>query len=357
MEEEEEKQPNKTQGELLQVQQNQYKDEDDKGQEPPTAATIDREEEDPYNISPPDFALAEKHADAMKVKNTISWKRDEEAYSNKDNYCECCGNPTTKSCPVYSLRTGVYELYSLGSGFPLYFQLKRLTMFVFIGMFILVGIPCMSINGNAGRSEEWDVGYDITSVVALSIGNNGKEAHRYNGAAVIAQIVLNFIVILYMLIGVVFFKRYQNKRIAKVQEVNITPSAFAVMVKNLPLDKTKEEVKQWFAEFFKNPEIQYVNFCYDIRKMVKMSRKLDKLKQMKRYLEKFKQSRLKKLQINEDKALAKGIDLHPPPKRYLCFLKKPYPKIDDLNNEIIETKEELKKEEENMKSKSTEDLY
>jgi len=168
--------------------------------------------------------------------------------------------PITKICPKYNLLASVYEFDSLGSGFPLYYQLKRFNILVYFWMFILVSIPCMSINTNARNGNKWGHRYETSTLVDTSIGNHGKSPHHYKGGFVTAQLVLNLLMIFSILIGTIVFKRLQNKRIAKVQENNITPSAFALMVKNLPLNKTKEEVKDWFNGFFDQPCVQYVNF-------------------------------------------------------------------------------------------------
>lgn len=97
---------------------------------------------------------------------------------------------------------------------------------------------------------------------------------------------------------------------------NLTPSDFGVMVTNLPVNKNQDEVKAWFSEFFPQMEIVYVNFCYNITRIVRVVRKLTNLQQIKSYLLAYKSKRLREEGLTEQEAEAREVDLHPPPNRY-----------------------------------------
>lgn len=117
-----------------------------------------------------------------------------------------------------------------------------------------------------------------------------------------------------------------------MDEEKVTPADFGVMLKNLPRNKTPDELKQWLSAVIPGIEIVYVNYCFNIRKMVKVVRKLTGLQQTKIYWETYKEKKLKKLNITEDEATAKGISLYPKSKKWLCITK--YSDIDQLITKV-----------------------
>lgn len=127
-------------------------------------------------------------------------------------------------------------------------------------MFLIVGIAGIAINREKDRATQWDAGENPTYVVEMSIGNHGKSTEYYRRSPIIIELVLNIIFILVILIGSIILRRLQNKVINEIDEKNLTPSDFGVMVTHLPVNKNEEEVKAWFREFFPQMEIVYVNF-------------------------------------------------------------------------------------------------
>lgn len=69
--------------------------------------------------------------------------------------------------------------------------------------------------------------------------------------------------------------------IRKVDEYNITPSDFAVNIKHLPRNKTKEDIKQWINTVMEDADIKEINLAYDISKVVQAIRRLNRLKTVK----------------------------------------------------------------------------
>ena len=69
---------------------------------------------------------------------------------------------------------------------------------------------------------------------------------------------------------------------------NITPGDFAIMLTNIPKDKTEVDVKMFIRMHLEKAEIEDVNLAYDIREIVKKIRKMDRLKRISLNPEKYK---------------------------------------------------------------------
>ena len=78
----------------------------------------------------------------------------------------------------------------------------------------------------------------------------------------------------------IILKKHQSKVIKKIDENNITPGDFAIMVSNLPKDKTEVDVKAWIKSNLNGAEIEDISIAYDIKEIVGMINKVDKLKRI-----------------------------------------------------------------------------
>ena len=149
----------------------------------------------------------------------------------------------------------------------------------------------------------------------------------------------------------------QNYIASSIDEQNLTPSDFAVQATNLPVKKTQEEVKEWIKKFYAEIEIQYINYAYNIGDIVKAARRLSNLQQLKSYVQAYKAKKLRKEGIDEQEADAKEIDLHPPPKKFCCCMKKEYPTIEVLEEHISKAEKVLEKLKKEMEVNTEKDLY
>lgn len=73
---------------------------------------------------PPDFSMAKKHGEAMRIKNFYSEKEAQDTDEAEKLICECCGMPTFAAIPKYGLCTSTKKLDALGSGFPMFYTFK-----------------------------------------------------------------------------------------------------------------------------------------------------------------------------------------------------------------------------------------
>ena len=125
-------------------------------------------------------------------------------------------------------------------------------------MVILVGIAGISINVGKDKAEQWD--RETSFVVKTSIGNHGVLRDEYRKGSVTSQVVLNLILMILIFLGSIVLRYFQQKVISDIDEKNLTPSDFGVMVTGLPLNKTQEEVEEWFKGHFEDLEVVYVNY-------------------------------------------------------------------------------------------------
>lgn len=223
-------------------------------------------------------------------------------------------------------------------------------------MILVVGIAGVIINVNKNRGYEWVGGATASYPVKMSIGNFGTDPNNYKLGGILAEAILNLIFIFVILFGSIILRRIQNKVINDIDEGNLTPSDFCVMVTGLPLDKTQEEVKEYLKSVSPQVEIVDVNYCYKIKEIVDASRKVMLLQNTKSYLESYKKNRLKRLGMDENEAEQKEINLHPPPSK-ICCRKKEYPNKEKLEEEISSAQKELEEIKSHMDVNTERELY
>ena len=195
--------------------------------------------------------------------------------------------------------------------------------------------------------SEWNDGQESPFIVNTSIGNHGKSEEEYDSGTIVAQQALTIIVITFIIFGSIFLRHYQKKVTNQIDESNITPSDYGLMVTGIPLNKTQLEVIEYFKGFRPDLEVIYVNYCYDVKDIVREVRKLTDLQQKKAYLLSYKKKILKRSGMTEDDANKNDIDLHPPPVKHCCSRAKHYETLQDIEEKIKiqdDTVEKLKAE-------------
>lgn len=225
-------------------------------------------------------------------------------------------------------------------------------------MILVFSIVAIIFNSNEDRADQWTKGTSPSSVLITSMGNYGAIESSYDNNELITQTYLNFGVIVIILILTNVLRRRQLAIEKKIDEQNLTPPDFTVYVMNLPLDKTEQETIEWFKEYDPELDIQKVNYCYDIKEIVKKLRELDKWQKMKNYVEFYRQRKCKELGLSEKEAREKGHEIDPPRVDYdYCCIKETFPTyekiVDKVNHLVIEI-EDLRKD---LDVKTDRDLY
>jgi hypothetical protein len=120
------------------------------------------------------------------------------------------------------------------------------------------------------------------------------------------MVLLNSLMILTIYILNMLFRLFQVRVIKKVDEGNLTPGDFAVMVSNIPKEKSKEDIKTWIR-CHQNAEICEINLCYDIKEAVDKLRKISKYKAILLNFDRFKNKYEKAFLESEIEKLEKDI--------------------------------------------------
>jgi hypothetical protein len=173
------------------------------------------------------------------------------------------------------------------------------------------------------RGYEWieDYDEDDRSLVRWASMREYKwSLIYYETYQIILQQWLNWMWIVVIIVCSIFLRIWQHRLIEIVDDKNVTPSDFWVLVSNLPTDKTPEEVKAWIKGMYPDIEIAYVSFWYNVLLIVKAENRLKSLKKMKYYVTSYKEKVLKEEKCTEEEAIERGISLLPPSvTRYLII--------------------------------------
>jgi hypothetical protein len=181
-------------------------------------------------------------------------------------------------------------------------------------MTLVFSITALIFNVSQNAGDEWVTDTDSSPIIDTTIGNYGTDPNSYDDAELTVQAYLNLVAILIILFLINILRKRQNKLKNVIDEKNLTPPDFTIYVINLPLDKTEADVKEWFNEF--DPElaldVQKVNMCFDIKKIVEVGREVDKWQKMKNYVIHYRKMQCLLNKVTEDEARNKGINIDPP---------------------------------------------
>ena len=147
-------------------------------------------------------------------------------------------------------------------------------------MFVF-GIGFIIDNTTKGKGDEWsNNGGHTPFAVITSIGNHGEDQDNYTLNKLIFQLVYSVVMIVLIIIGNIFLRFYQKE----IDERNTTASKYCLYVTGISKSKSKAEVQHYFQKFDEDLDIVYVNYCYDIRDIVKEVRRQTRLKLEKAYI-------------------------------------------------------------------------
>jgi hypothetical protein len=77
-------------------------------------------------------------------------------------------------------------------------------------------------------------------------------------------VYLNIVGVVYVLFHSIYLRRLLVSMSIELDQGEISPSDFAILVRNLPKDVTKERIKEQIESQFPDTKVAYINFCYDI---------------------------------------------------------------------------------------------
>ncbi len=94
---------------------------------------------------------------------------------------------------------------------------------------------------------------------------------------------MNIIGVVFITIYSVYVRRKLQQMASVLDENEVSPSDYALVVRHVPLDWSKEKLEGVLEEHFKlyGLNVNYVNFCFDITEMVKLNKKMGELIKLK----------------------------------------------------------------------------
>jgi hypothetical protein len=104
----------------------------------------------------------------------------------------------------------------------------------------------------------------------------------------------------------------------------VTPSDFALVVRNIPLNITKERLIQLVEDRFSRSKVKvaYVNLCYNIEDIFKANSKITELAKMKGFYKLHLKKEMKARGIKKRQMLQQPDLVEPPMYRYMLVMKK-----------------------------------
>lgn len=153
------------------------------------------EEEDPL-MQPNNFdAVKNKlHHKASRVNYVIDGNKE---FDPKD-LCECCNQPTGDAVSYFKMCAPTRAFENLGSGFPLFFSMKKHMILIFFVLFLIPGLVGLGTNYNQNNQKEWTA--DTPVFVYGTLGAWGKGEEKYNKDWVTGQSLVHHAAIVCILI-------------------------------------------------------------------------------------------------------------------------------------------------------------
>ncbi|EAR84792.2 transmembrane protein, putative (macronuclear) [Tetrahymena thermophila SB210] len=211
----------------------------------------------PYNpkLVPPDWNTAQRHADATRVG------MDQKPLPNNiETYeiCPCCDNQIEKQS--LNLFDDPIKLLFLGSGYPLYFDFIKQCIYIMIIILLIsggfnlytnqLGKECIlnnqhTITGEKLPYELQKCHYNIISKYSY-INKNVDMNYIY------FQDILDYFTVITLIITFIFFRRYQIYKDIECDVLDLTPSDYTVMIKNIPKNIRPNVLQQFLQDLSPN---------------------------------------------------------------------------------------------------------
>ncbi|KAL4478393.1 hypothetical protein ABPG74_006628 [Tetrahymena malaccensis] len=232
---------------------------------------------------PGDFCLAKEHLRATKVgpDKEFTEKDQKEGFVNEK--CDCCGRSVDRE--ILNLNSDITKLSYLGSGFPMFFQFLKFTIFFLLVLFGISGIFNLVANSNYGNQCNIK-GSQCKSnwIVELSLGNRTDLFY-----SVYIQECLNLTAVCVLILFIQLIIYQQRKLDSDSDDSAILASDYTVMVENIPKDIQCENEQQResidyddeLKNFFQDPnnfngyefKVMKVNLGYEIKDLTQLQNK------------------------------------------------------------------------------------
>lgn len=258
---------------------------EDVKQEPPTedrAAGMSNAAQSEISYDPfqkADLNLAEIHRRAVQVR-----RREGFDLTNTQK-CKCCGFPL--DVPEFNMCDPVLDFKELGPGFPQYFYISIYIQGIILLCLLVAGFPCWIDNLDSNKADEWDSEND-NFTLRSSVASQGK------GDSIMPfwHSILHIVCMILISITYHFMRRYIRNKEEEIDLLISSPSDYTIWATNIDTRLSEEEIKQFFIDYGKSSglisNVVKVNFPYDIKKFVDISRELKEVNSKITYIDRYR---------------------------------------------------------------------
>ncbi|CAD8188436.1 unnamed protein product [Paramecium octaurelia] len=219
---------------------------------------------------PCDWNVARKHALARRTApdTKVHHDDDDDEEPKKPETCPCCGFEIERKEIPYC--DDIKSLKFLGAGFPLFYNfLKFCILLLCLQSLVAIFNVLSNYDGEFCQqqtlntiSQQMEPNCQESIFLQLSIAN------KLNNSEVVVFIQkANLIMLIIMIILLQLFRRHQKKLDNQIDESQLTPSDYTIMVTNIP--KTLNVNYRWeLTNLFQNYAVSDNNFQITVTKVV-----------------------------------------------------------------------------------------
>lgn len=173
-----------------------------------------------------------------------------------------------------------------------------------------------------------------------------------------ADIVVFFQIlgVLYMLAHSVYLRKLLVGLSLELDKNEISPSDFAIVVRNIPKSMGKEDLKEEIEKLVPDSKVQYVNLCYNIDKIVELDKKIKELSKHRGFYKLYLKKQIKAKGIKKEDLKANP-QLIPPPEVKDGFFKKKTLNLKSIEDELNATFKSLEDFGKDLTPGKTGDLF
>jgi hypothetical protein len=144
----------------------------------------------------------------------------------------------------------------------------------FLDLTVFISSVCILLVFSAdGDSGEYSLILSIKKIFTEDSGNEGKAD---------TVMYVNLFGIMYLLLQAILISKNLGGQHFELDSETVTPSDFAVIVRDIPKDITKEVLKKQLIEEQKM-QVEEINFIYDVRDLRKINDQLVELYNQKKF--------------------------------------------------------------------------
>jgi len=202
-----------------------------------------------------------------------------------------------------------------------------------------------------------DLGLYATYITRTSLGNLGAQDEDWESTLKVIAYCYFAMNVVFLLITHYFKVKIQYVNLA-VDDLIISPSDFAVLVYNLPKNKTQEEVREHLQKSMEGQiDIKEVIYTYQIDEIVNLGIKRHQKMLILQKRDIFKQRKLNELGLTENEAVKQGVRLEPEVLSIGLCRNVPFPSKEEVIKEVQEIDNKLEQLNKDLEVNTERELY